>query len=80
MAPAQRGRAAAAALKNNQDHQADTASSSNSSGKSKQSKKVEEKKPFSFIFVLFMGFAVLLAYTVWSSIQTYSNTMVNDMD
>jgi hypothetical protein len=69
MAPTQRSRGAPASLKNS----IDTESKSSSSKK-------EVKQSYSFLFILFVGFAVLLAYTIWSSIQTYSNTMVHDMD
>lgn len=73
MAPTQRNRGAPASLKNSLENE------SKSSSSSKQAKK-EEKQSYSFLFILFVGFAVLLAYTIWSSIQTYSNTMVHDMD
>ena len=75
MAPTQRNRGAPASLKNSLENE----SKSSSSSSSKQAKK-EEKQSYSFLFILFVGFAVLLAYTIWSSIQTYSNTMVHDMD
>ena len=74
MAPTQRSRGAPASLKNSIDTE-----SSSSSSSPRQSKK-EVKQSYSFLFILFVGFAVLLAYTIWSSIQTYSNTMVHDMD
>ena len=71
MAPTQRGaRGASASTKNAIDNDS----------KSTKNAKKDEKSPYSFLFILFTGFAVLLAYTIWSSIQTYSNTMVHDMD
>ena len=75
MAPTHRNRGAPASLKNSLDNDSKLSSQSSS----KQTKK-EEKQSYSFLFILFVGFAFLLAYTIWSSIQTYSNTMVHDMD
>ena len=75
MAPTQRNRGAPASLKNSLENESKSSSSS-----SKQAKKEEKQSSYSFLFILFVGFAVLLAYTIWSSIQTYSNTMVHDMD
>ena len=48
-------------------------------GKKSQPKNTEESSS-SFILILVVGFLLLIAYTIWSSIETYSNSMVADMD
>lgn len=50
------------------------------SNQPRSSKEVAQKSQFSFIFILLVGFVILIGYTIWSSINTYSNTMVHDMD
>ena len=52
--------------------------SQQASGKRK-SPEVESSNS-SFIFIVIIGFILLIAYTVWSSIQTYSNMMISDME
>ena len=41
---------------------------------------VKDEKKFSFVFILLLFFLFLIGYTLWSSIQTYSNQLVYDME
>jgi cytoskeletal protein RodZ len=43
-------------------------------------KEEAQKSQLSFILILLVGFVLLIGYTIWSSINTYSNTMVHDME
>jgi ABC-type Na+ efflux pump permease subunit len=45
-----------------------------------QNSKQPEESKFSFVFVLLIGFLILIAYTVYSSLQTYSNQLIYDME
>lgn len=56
-------------------------SSQNNGATEKASKpQIEQKNSPSFLMLLVLGFILLIAYTIWSSIETYSNTVVHDMD
>lgn len=49
-------------------------------GHAPNKKSSDNESSSSFMTIIVIGFVVLIAYTVWSSIQTYSNMMVSDMD
>jgi hypothetical protein len=40
----------------------------------------EAQSSSSFLFILLVGFVLMIAFTVWSSIQTYSNNYYSDME
>jgi hypothetical protein len=61
--------------------QKETAQKSSSQSNSGQSSSQEQKESgSSFLLYLILGFMVLIGYTIWSSIETYSNSMISDMD
>lgn len=60
-------------------HQSDSATAIGKEKTSTTSTKEEEKRS-SFLFLLIVCFILIIAYTVWSSIQTYSNQLVYDME
>ena len=50
------------------------------SGPSKKASQKQEQSSSSFLVILFGGFVALLLYTIWTSINTYSNQLQYDME
>lgn len=70
MAPSQR--------RTQKDQSQKLTSQSNSDHSS--SSQEQPKSGSSFLLYLILGFMILIGYTIWSSIETYSNSMISDMD
>lgn len=63
---------------NKSANKSDTAQPSKENASKKTATKSEERS--SFFLILVIGFVLMIAYTVWSSINTYSNQLVYDME